>query len=379
MDFDLTSGQTAARDATIGFASSELSDIDADCDDFPKEHWAKCADFGLLGLLVPQEYGGSGHDCLTSSTILEAFGYACHDSGLAHAIVTQIVCGVQLAIFGSESQKAAFLPRLCSGEIILAQAITEPDAGSDTMAMRTSVVEQDDAFVLNGSKIFITNAPIADVALVFAVSDKEKKGLGKLSCLIVEKDTAGFERSKPLEKMGLTTLQNGLLFFEDCRVPKDRMVGSKGQGSVIFMEAMEWERILLVSVHVGRMQRVLETCVSYARTREQFGQPIGRFQSISNKIATMRMNLELGQLMVRKAAWAKDTRKRAVLESSMAKLFISESYKAACLDAIQLHGGYGYMKETGLERELRDSLAGTIYSGTSEIQRNIIAKLSGLY
>jgi alkylation response protein AidB-like acyl-CoA dehydrogenase len=173
-------------------------------------------------------------------------------------------------------------------------------------------------------------------------------------------------------------LQNGLLFFEDCRVPKDRMVGPKGQGSAIFMEAMEWERILLFSVHVGRMQKILETCVAYARSREQFGQPIGRFQSISNKIADMRMNLELGQLMVRKAAWAKDTRKRAVLESSLAKLFVSESYKAACLDAIQLHGGYGYMKETGLERELRDSLAGTIYSGTSEIQRNIIAKLSGV-
>jgi alkylation response protein AidB-like acyl-CoA dehydrogenase len=378
MDFDLTSEQTAARDATIRFASSELSDIDADSDVFPKEHWAKCAGFGLPGLLVPQDHGGSGHDCLTASTILEALGYACPDSGLAHAIVTQVVCGVQLAIFGSEAQKAAFLPRICSGEIILAQGITEPDAGSDTMAMRTSAVEQDDAFVLNGSKIFVTNAPIADVALVFAVSDKQKKGLGRLSCLIVENGTEGFQRSKPLEKMGLTTLQNGLLFFEDCRVPKDRMVGPKGQGSAIFMEAMEWERILLFSVHVGRMQKILETCVAYARSREQFGQPIGRFQSISNKIADMRMNLELGQLMVRKAAWAKDTRKRAVLESSLAKLFVSESYKAACLDAIQLHGGYGYMKETGLERELRDSLAGTIYSGTSEIQRNIIAKLSGV-
>ncbi len=378
MDLSLTPEQTATRDAAIDFARRELSDIDPDSTAFPHEHWAKLGAFGLLGLLVPEEYGGSGHDCVSASVVLEGFGYACRDSGIAHAACTQILCGLQISTFGSEEQKAALLPPLCRGEIIMAQGITEPDAGSDTAAMATSAVEMGDEFVVNGSKIFVTNAPIADVVLVFAVTDKSRKGLGQLSCFIVENGMAGFERSKPLEKMGLSTLQNGLLFFDDCRVPAANIVGPKGQGSAIFMDAMEWERILLFSIHVGRMQHILETCVSYAKTRQQFGQPIGRFQSISNKIATMRVDLELSQLMVRKAAWVKDTRKRAPLESSIAKLFVSESYKAACLEAVQLHGGYGYMKETGLERELRDSIAGTIYSGTSEVQRNIIAKFSGL-
>jgi len=381
VDFSLTPDQKEIRDGTLAFAREQLNaggPPEDDDETFPREKWDQCAEFGLLGLLVPEELGGSGHDAVTAAVALEALGTACDDHGLVHAIGTQIISGIQIDMFGSREQKEKYLPGLADGSKVFAQAMTEPDAGSDFAAIRTRALLEDGTYSLSGRKTFITNGPIADVALVFAVTDPGGGALRGLSCLIVEAGQPGFERSKPMRKMGLNTLQNGDLVFDQCRVPVERRLGREGGGGIMFGEAMEWERILLFATQVGKLAQVLEKSVRYCKTRTQFGQPIGQFQSVSNKIADMRVSLELSRLIIYKGAWMKAQRKRAGLEAAIGKLYVSEACKAASLDAVQLHGGFGYMKEGGLERDLRDSIGSTIYSGTSEIQRNIIARMCGV-
>ncbi len=381
MDFSLSEEQTDLREAIIRFARQELNaDLEAreKSGEFPLEAWRKCAQMRLMALPFPAEYGGCGVDLLTTSLCLSALGYACRDAGLVHAVATQILCGLQILTFGTPEQKQRYLPTACSGEKILAQAITEPDSGSDALAMRTRAERQGDYYRLDGNKIFISNGPIADLAIVFAVTDPQVKTLGGISCLIVEKEAAGFRRCPPMAKMGLSTLQNGELVFEDCRIPAANLLGRQGQGAIIFHESMEVERCLLPAVHLGTLERVLETCVQYARQRQAFGQPIGKNQAVAGKITGMKMNLELGRLMLCKSATLKDQKKRAGMEAAINKLFISESLKQACIDAVQIHGGFGYMKEGEIERDLRDSVAATIYSGPSELQHNIIARLIGL-
>jgi alkylation response protein AidB-like acyl-CoA dehydrogenase len=281
-------------------------------------------------------------------------------------------------LFGSEEQKQCLLPDLTSGKSIYAQAITEPDSGSDAFAMRTTAVRDGTDFILNGTKTFITNGPVCDSVLVFAVTDPSRKLLGGFSCFHVSASSPGFSRGKSLEKLGLRTLANGELIFSDCRIPTSAMIGREGQGTIIFSEAMEWERTLIPACLLGDMERVLEESILYAKERQAFGKHIAEFQAISHKIAKMKMNVELGRLALYNAATLKENRKRAALETSVAKYFISESLKQACLDAIQIRGAYGYMTEYEVERDLRDSIASTIYSGTSEMQANIIARLAGL-
>jgi alkylation response protein AidB-like acyl-CoA dehydrogenase len=377
----LNEEQLALRENIIKFVRNELNQTvieDENISKFNLENWKKCADLGLLSLIVPQQYGGSDADPYTILTSLQALSYACKDSGLVHAIVTQLCCMVLLMLFGSESQKKKYFPRLEKGELIAAQAITEPGAGSDVSSIITKAEKQSDHYLVNGRKTFISNGPIADIIFVFVVTDSKRKNLGGISCLLVEKERKGLHLDKPMEKMGLRTLQNGDLIFEDCQIPHDDLVGREGQGMIIFNEVIEWERAFMAATHLGTLERIFESCVKYANTREQFGQAISKFQSISHKIANMRVTLELGKLIVYKIGYLKGEGKRATLESSIAKLFISESLKNAALDAIQIHGAYGYMKEFEIERELRDSIAATIYSGTSEMQKNIIAHLSGL-
>jgi len=377
----LSDDQIAFRQNIIKFARKELNEnlIEKDTNsEFDRKNWEKCAELGMMSLLIPQEYEGSGIDPLTALFAIEAFSYACRDAGLVHAIVTQNVCVVLLSMFGSEFQKKKYFPKLASGEMIAAQAITEPEAGSDISSIVSRAEKKDNYYLLNGRKTFTTNGPIADIVFVFIVTDPEKKRFGGKSCLIVENGMEGFLRDKPVSKMGLRTLLNGDLIFEDCHIPDENVVGKAGQGMMIFNETIEWERAIMAATHLGTLERILETSIKYANTREQFGNPISKFQSISNKIVDMKINLELGQLIVQKIGWLKGMNKRATLECSIAKLFISESLKNAALEAIQIHGAYGFMKEFEIERDLRDSIAATIYSGTSEMQKNIIANLSGL-
>ena len=381
MNWISTEKETSIRESTVKFSRKELNNTLISNDSaglFHMENWKKCSEFGILSLLVPKEYGGMGEDLITTIVSLQSLSYGCKDNGLIHAIVTQHCCIILISLFGTEEQKEKYLKKLANGELIAAQAITEPDAGSDVLAMRTNVVRSGDKFVISGSKIFISNGPLADIALVFAASGAKNNIFGKISCFIVERNDAGFHSGKPLEKMGLRTLQNSELFFEEVNLPMNRMLGKEGHGMMMFNESIEWERVLMGAVHVGTMERILENCISYAKTRKQFKQEIGKFQSISNKIANMKVNFELGKLILYKTGMLKDKKIRAPMEAAIAKLFISESLKSSCLDAVQIHGAYGYMREYEIERELRDSIASTIYSGTSEMQRKIISGMLGI-
>lgn len=382
MEFTLTEEQKSLQNAIIRFVRQEIKHDISLCDReglFPFESWKKCADMQIMALPFPEEFGGCGSDFLTTVIVLQALGYACRDAGLVHALVTQILCGIQINIFGNLEQKKYYLPMLCQGQKIFAQAITEPAAGSDALgAMRTKAQKIDSGYVLSGSKVFISNGPISDVVIVFGLTNENARRLDGVSCFIIEGETFGFERCRAIEKMGLCSLQNGELVFNDCQVPDSALLGREGQGAIIFNESMEWERSLMPAAHLGTLERVIETCVEYAKKRTAFGQPIGKYQSVSNKIVDMKMVLELGRLMLYKAANLKSQGRRAGIESSIAKLFISEGLKQSCVDAVQVHGGYGFTREYEIERDLRDSVAATIYSGTSEMQRAIIARLIGI-
>lgn len=380
MDFQLSTEQEEYRDSVIKFSRKYLNEniSDSPLDPFPVEKWQQAAKFGLLGLCIPEQWGGAGMDCVSAVNVLDALGYGCMDTGLVHAICTQNLCAIHINAYGTEAQKRKYLPKICQGDLVAAQAISEPGAGSDVAAMRTLAQEDENGFVLNGSKIFTSNGPVADVVIVYAVTAPEKKVMGRTSCLLVERGAPGFEFGKIEAKMGLHSLKNGDLFFSNCRAGKESLLGRAGSGAQMFASGMNWERILLFATFSGKIQRIFERCVEYAKTREQFGSAISTFQSVSNKIVEMRVDLELSRLILMKSAWLVDNGKPVNLLASISKLFTSEACKSACLEAVQLHGGMGYMVEIGLEKELRDSIAGTIYSGTSEIQKNIIAKFCGL-
>jgi len=377
MDFTFSQDQLQLKEAVIGFARRELADDLASREEkreFSWEGWRKCAEFGLLGMPAPEQYGGLGLDPLSCVLALEGLGYGCHDHGLLFSLNSQLwTCIKPLLSFGSDPQKEKYLPALIKGKQIGGHAMTEPDAGSDAFGMRCRAQKVGDRYLLNGTKMFITNAPIADLLLVFAVTDPGK-GFGGISAFIVEKGFPGFSVGRPLELMGLKTCPIGEVILHDCEVPEKNLLGKEGAGSAIFNAEMEWERGCLFATHLGAMQRIMEDTARYAREREQFGQPISKNQAISHKIADMAMRIELSRLILYKVAWMKGNGQRAQLESAIAKLFISESYVQSSLEALQIHGAYGYSTEYGLERHVRDSLAGRIYSGTSEIQRNIISR-----
>ena len=381
MDFFLNEEQKAMVEEIIKFSRKELNGgITQDYvnGNFPIEKWKKCASMKILALPFPEGYSGCNADILTTAVALKALSYGCKDAGLVHAVATQILCGLQILHFGSEKQKLKYLPGICNGDMVAAQAITEPSSGSDAFSMQMKAINDGENWVLNGTKIFITNGPIADIAIVFGITDKKKRTLGGISCFIVEKDFEGFSRSKPFDKMGLRTLQNGELVFDNCIVSENNILGNIGQGVIIFNESMEYEKILYPAIHLGTMERLFDISKNYSTTRLSFGQYISKYQQISNKIVDMKINIELGNLILYKSALCKDKGKRVNLESSITKLFVSESLKKTCLEAIQIHGGYGFMTDYEIEKDLRDSIASTIYSGSSEIQYNLISRLIGL-
>jgi alkylation response protein AidB-like acyl-CoA dehydrogenase len=389
VDFELSPEQSELAQAVRAFAIRELNhDLEARDREacFPRACWTQCAEFGLLGLPIPAAYGGQGQDLVTTTIAMEALGHGCRDNGLVFSLNAQM-WAVQMPIlhFGSEAQKREWLPRLVSGRAIGAHAITEPGAGSDVFAL-SSRAERVPAsggaapgYRINGAKTFSTNAPVADLALAFAYLDRGDEGKAKaLTAFLVPRDTPGVRFSKPIEKMGLRTSPMGEVVFEDCVVPESARLGPEGAGMAIFNSAMEWERACIFAAHLGAMERLLEDCVDYARQRRQFGQPIAKFESVADRIADMKVAIEAGRFLLYRVGWLKQQGKSAVLEAAMAKLFVSETHVRAALDALQIYGGYGYMKEYPIERELRDALSGTLYSGTSEMQRKIIARCLGL-
>jgi len=381
LDFAWNDEQMALRREIIRFAQNELNDnmVDRDrCEQFSWEHWKKCAQMGIQGLPVPQEYGGSGADTLTTVCALEALGYGCRDNGLLFSINAHMwTTEIPLMGFGTEEQKRRYLPKLISGEWIGLHAMTEPMSGSDAYSLRTRAERKGDRYVLNGSKTFITNAQDAHLFVIFANLDPAK-GANGVSAFLVERDTPGLLIGQKLHKMGLRTSPMAEVALVDCEIPVENLLGKEGGGQAIFTTSMEWERTCILASHLGMMQRLLERSVKYARERNQFGQPIGKFAAISNKIAEMEVRLETGRLVLYKAAWLKSQGKHPLREASIAKLYVSEAAVQSCLDAIQIFGGYGYITEFEIERELRDAVSSKIYSGTSEIQRVIIAGLHGL-
>ncbi|HEX3923538.1 MAG TPA: acyl-CoA dehydrogenase family protein [Streptosporangiaceae bacterium] len=381
MDFSLSDEQRELTEAAADFARRELNRDLAkreDAGEFPREAWQACAKFGILGLPIPPELGGAGSDTLTTALVMEALGYGCQDNGLLFSLNAQMwSVQLPLVIFGTPEQQQAYLPPMVSGDIIGGHAMTEPETGSDALHVRSRAERRGDHYVLNGAKQFITNAPVADVLLVYA-SVKDRPGLAGLSAFLVDAGTPGLAISSGFEKMGLRTSPMGEIALTDCVVAASSRLGPEGAGMAIFNSSMEWERSCLFASAVGAMRRQLDACVAYARSREQFGQPIGKFQSVANKLADMYVRLEAARLLIYRVAWLKQQGRSAAAEAAAAKLFTSESWIRSSQDAIQTHGAFGYLKDSGIERDLRDAVASTIYSGTSEIQRVILARMLGL-
>jgi alkylation response protein AidB-like acyl-CoA dehydrogenase len=380
LDFAWNEEQAAFRKEVLRFAREELKDdvIARDHnEEFSRALWEKCAKFGIQGLPIPTEYGGGGADILTTVCALEALGYGCHDNGLLFSINAHMWSSeIPIWNFGTEEQKRKYLPSLVSGGLGL-HAMTEPGSGSDAYSLKTRAERKGDRYILNGSKTFSSNAPNADVTIVFANLDPSR-GPNGVTAFLVDKGTPGFTVGRKLHKMGLRTSPMAELALQDCEIPVENLLGKEFGGQAVFTSSMEWERICILASHLGAMQRIMETCVKYAKERKQFGEPIGKFPAIANKIADMDVRLETGRLALYKAAWMKSQGRHPLREASIAKLYVSEACVKSCLEAIQLHGGYGYMTEYELERELRDAVAGTIYSGTSEVHRVIIANMMGL-
>jgi alkylation response protein AidB-like acyl-CoA dehydrogenase len=381
MRFEFSEEQLALRRETIDFARRELGARLRERDrasEFSREDWDRCGARGVLGCHVPEEYGGQGLDAVSSVSVLEAVGYGCRDNGLSLALGGQI-WSVQepILIFGSEAQRAKYLPRLCAGEWIGAHAVTEETAGSDALSLQTTATRTAGGYLLNGRKTWIGMASLADVALVLANSDPEAGKWG-ISAFLVERGSEGLSQGVVHAKTGTRTNPLGDLVFENCFVPEENRLGAEGVGISLFTQTVCWERAFMHAGHVGSMQALFERCVDYAKERQQFGRSIGRFQSVSNRIAEMRLRLETSRLLMYKAAWMKDQSKEADLECAMANLQISESLLACATDAVRLFGARGYVEDHEVEREMRDSLGGVIYAGTSDIQRKVIASLLGL-
>ena len=380
MEFSWTEEQVRLRQGAVEFARRRLADgvIERDREGrFSRELWQACAEFGLQGAMIPEDWNGAGQDLLSAVAILEGIGYGALDNGLVFSVAAHAAsCEGPLLTFGSDAQKDEWLPRLADGTAIGATGITEPNSGSSALALEMTAAEEDGSWVLEGSKTFVTNGPVADVFVVYARTSGS--GFAGLTCFLVPRDTEGLTVGPSMEKMGLRTSPMSQVYFEDCRVPSTAVLGGVGSGAMVFNQAMDLERVLVMAPAIGAMQRVLERCVDHARQRKPGPAPIGSYQSISHCIADMEMGLESARLLLYRAAWHQMTHSQATRETALAKLAVSEAYVESCRSAVQIFGGYGYTVEYELERELRDALSATLYVGTSEIQRNLIAGLRGL-
>jgi alkylation response protein AidB-like acyl-CoA dehydrogenase len=380
MDFSWDKETLSEVEDVIQFAQNELEDNGAKDDlelRFSRENWKKCADYGVLGWAVPKKYGGQGKNTLVTARLLEALGYGCKDNGLTYSMNSQM-WSTQTAIlkFGTEDQIKKYLTPLINGKFG-AFGITEEASGSDTFSLEMTAEKTKGGYILNGNKKYITLAPVADIAVVFAKTDPSVGRWG-VSVFIVERSNKGFTTSETKAKMGLRTTPIGDMYFKDCFVEESCLLGPEGAGNSIFTNAMNSERGYILASQLGALERQLEESLKYSKSRKQFGKPIGQFQSVSNRIADMKMSLEMARLILYKVAWMDAQGIPATMEASISKLYVSEVLVKSSIDAIRVHGVKGYLSEYEVEKELRDNIGGLIYSGTSDIQRNIIAKLLGL-
>ncbi len=374
MHFDLTREQELIRQTVREFAEKEIAPRARHVDEtgeFPAETFAKMAKLGLMGLPFPEEYGGAGADTLSASIAVEEVARVCGSTALAYAAHMGLG-SAPIAMFGTEQQKRTFLVPAARGEYLGAFGLTEPHAGSDAGATRTTAVLEGDEWVINGQKMWITNAPMAGHIIVTAVTDRDRGKKG-ISALIVPRGTPGLSFGKHEPKMGLRGSVSTAVMLENVRVPKENLLGDRGHGFVQFLRVLDGGRISIGAMSVGLAQGAFEAAVRYAREREAFGKPIGSHQSVANMIADMEVGITTARLSVYKAAWLKDQGRHFHREAAVAKLYASEVSERVCRDAIQVFGGYGYSQEFPVERMYRDTRLLTIGEGTSEILRGVIA------
>lgn len=381
MEFEFDATQIAIKKEATEFARQELNVGIAECDyegGFNRDGWLRCAGFGVHGLPFSAEYGGSEADIITTMMAMEGLGKGSKDAGLLFGINAQM-WSIQMPLmnYGNEEQKQRYLSRLCGGELIGAHGMSEPDSGSDAFGMRTTARRQGDHYVLNGTKTFVTNAPVADLFIVFANTDQGGSVRG-ISAFIIERGYRGFKTGREISKLGLRTSPMAELVMEDCIVPVANLIGAEGQGAEIFNSSMEWERACILACSLGAMERQLEACVRYASEREQYRKPIIEFPAVADKLAEMKLRMEMARLLLYRVGWAKQRGIDTALYAASAKVFLSEACILSALDAVQTHGGYGFTTDYDVERDLRNSIGGKLYSGTSEIQRNIIARHLGV-
>ncbi len=369
----------AIREAIRDFATREIAPkahaVDQEAR-FPIETFKELGKLGYLGLPIGSEYGGAGADYRSYVIAVEEIGRACGSTGLSYA--AHVSLGTNpIYKFGTEEQKKKFVPKLCSGEYIGCWALTEPGTGSDASAQKTTAKRVGDHYILNGTKQFITNATDADVAVIMAMTDMSlgRKGI---SCFIVEKDTPGYSVSKVEKKLGMRGSPTASLTFEDCKIPVENMIGAEGEGYKQALMTLEGGRLSIGALALGIAQSAFDAALTYAKQREAFGQPIGKFQMIQAYLADMSTYISAARLMLYHAAWMKDHGKRVTLEGSQAKLYASEIASKVCNLCVQIHGGYGYIVDFPAERFLRDAKLCEIGEGTSEIQRLLIARQLGL-
>jgi butyryl-CoA dehydrogenase len=375
LDFELNDEQRAIRDSVRRFAQESVAPLAHEIDEesrFPAEIFEQMGQLGLLGLPVPEKYGGVGADTLSYALAVEELSAACGSTGLTYAAHTSLAC-MPLLWFGTEAQKEKYLVPLAQGEGLGAFGLTEPQSGSDAAGLRTTAVQDGDTWVLNGQKMWITSGSIADVVIVAAVTDAAQGARG-ISNFIVEKGTPGFTPGKDEPKMGLKGSITSQLFFENCRVPADNLLGQPNEGFVQFMKTLDGGRISIAACSLGLGRAAYEAALAYAKERQAFGRPISHFQAIQFKLADMATQLNAARLLIYQAATLKDRGLPFDKEAAMAKLFASEITERACFEAIQIHGGYGYSREYPVERIYRDVRLMSIGEGTSEILRQVIAR-----
>ncbi len=379
MDFAFTDEQLAFRDQVLKFSQKEIAPYAEEYEEkgeFCWDAWKKMGEFGLLGLHFPEEYGGAESDVVTACLAGEALSEGGADGGLTLSWGAHTYLAADTILkHGTKEQKDKYLPKMVTGEWIGCMGLTEPNAGSDAASITTSAVKKGDRWVLNGTKMFITNGPIAEVCVVYASTDKEKKHMG-MSGFIVEKGTKGYGVSKTLKKMGVKTSTTAELFFDDCEIPEENLLGELNNGFPMALQTLEWDRSALLAPFIGGMEFILKESSRYAKEREQFGRPIAKFQAIQQKLADIKCFIEAARLLVYKVAWNKDQGLSLNhMEAAVAKLYVGDYGMAAMSDALQIHGGYGYMHEYPVERAFRDTKLAQIGGGTSEIQKLIISRL----
>ncbi|MBI4411860.1 MAG: acyl-CoA dehydrogenase [Deltaproteobacteria bacterium] len=375
MDFELSETQKMIQQMAREFAKEQLAPAAAELDEkaeFPSRHLKKMGELGFMGMMIPEEWGGSGLDTVSYVLTLEEISAACASTGVTMSVNNSLYCG-PIVKYGTDAQKKTHLVPFARGEKLGAYCLSEPGTGSDAANQQTTAVLKGDKYILNGTKNFITSGPNADAMVVFAMTDKAKRHKG-ISAFIVEKGFTGIVVGKVEKKLGIRASSTSSIVLQDCEVPKENLLGKESDGFSIAMNTLDYGRIGIATQALGISQAAFEAALEYSKQREAFGQTISNFQAIQWMLADMSTRIAASRLLVHRAAWMKDQGKPCTLEAAQAKLFSSETSNFVTNKAVQIHGGYGYCREYPVERYLRDARITEIYEGTSEIQRLVIAR-----